>query len=115
MVSDETMNSFEQTKLIKENYDIENKYHKTNSKFFSLSDLKLCDCFDEIRIQLDDNMIEGQMYEIYRITNDEIVLNREIYPSLILNHKRYHKIIIPFDSIKTITFDYHRENGSDEL
>ena len=109
MVSEETMNSFEKMKLIEENYDIENKYHKTNSKFFSLRDLKLCDCFDGIRIQLDDNMIEGQMYEICRITNDEIVLNREVYPSLILNHERYQKIIIPFDSIKTITFDYHRE------
>lgn len=103
------MNSFEKSKLIKENYDIENKYYKTNNKFFSLSDLKLCDCFDGIRIQLDDSMIEGKMYEICRITNDEIVLNREIYPSLILNHERYYKIIIPFDSIKTITFDYHRE------
>lgn len=109
MVSEETMNSFEKMKLIEENYDIENKYHKTNSKFFSLRDLKLCDCFDGIRIQLDDGNIECQMYEIYRITNDEIVLNREVYPSLTLNHTRYHKIIIPFDSIKTITFDYHRE------
>ena len=114
-MSDETMNSFEQTKLIKKNYDIENKYHKTNSKFFSLSDLKSCNCFDEIKIQVDDNIIKGKMYEIYRITNDEIVLNQEIYPSTILNHERYKKIIIPFDSIKTITFDYHMEKVSDEL
>ena len=102
------MGSMEELERIKREYNIEDRYYKNNSKFFSLADLKACRVCDGIRINVEGEVIEGQMYEIDRITNDEIILNKKVYPSLVLDKERYHRIVIPFDRVRSIVFDYHR-------